>query len=47
MSSIIPLTPKDEAAEEGAAPTEDEAPTAPEAVLVVEATSEHGDEDNN
>ena len=47
LSSIIPPDSRDEAAEEDAAPIEDDASTAPEAVPVANATSEQGDEDND
>ena len=46
LSSIIPPALKDEAVKEKAVLTEDEAPTAPEAVPVVEAAPKQRDEDN-
>ena len=46
LSNIISPSSRDDAAKEGAAPTEDNAPTAPEAIPVIDAAPEHGDEDH-
>ena len=47
LSRIILSCSGDEAAKKGAALAEDDAPTVPKAVSVIDAVSEHGDEDND
>ena len=47
LSSIVPPSLEEEAAEKGTAPAEEDAPTAPGPAPTTKAVSEQGDEENN